>query len=436
MSISDDFLTFFIIFVRIIKNLGIMCRKQSKKVQSQEEMSDLENYQSKARYRKALSLWFMRGSMVIVVIIAIIVGFCDLKNWVNVLCTIIMSLATSTFAGSMVSYFVDIPGIIDGFRSMILSTLSSDSYIASLPNERLQSIREQTIKLLHKDADRVPDGLLKLDTAMCDLLEKPYYSFFTESVVCHKKADFASSHKLFLESIGKSVPADSDNLFSGITGDFNVKNVEIDFEIVNSVGTRPAEANIGLRKSMNLSESCKIEDVFAITLFEVTIDDSIPTNLTAVINYYRRRSASSSNPETMTYDSSLSLSSDEQSTKITKENIKDFCSEDAWKYIYLDSDSFKDLLVEFQDRVKVKIKYTQILPNADNHFTRRLRYSTKQYLLLYSSEDNVQLHGQVLGTKVDQERISIMQSDKKHITIQCRDWLLPGNGTFVVSDDK
>lgn len=406
--------------------------KKPKKEEKKEVLSEIEYYQLKAAFRKKVSLIIVICCTITVIVITLLMVYTILPEGLSLIFNTLSALLTSAIAGSLVSYFVDMPNVIESFKVMIISAITSDKYITSLPKERLKEIREQATKLIHKEADRVPHGLLKIDSAMCNLLAEPYYSFYTENIVCHKKGQFEECRKLIT---GK----DTSETGNQILGEFNEKDVSIEFEIVNPVGTNSVKASIGLKKSMNLPDCCDIKDIFAINCFELTIDNASPVVINPVVHFYRKGQASSSNPDTITYDTSLSMSSDLDSSVISQDNMSNFSKYDtplSTTYNALNSDESKDLMVEFMERVRVKFSYKQILPNTDNHYTKRLRYSAKEYLLLYSNEDDVELHGQIFGTHLDQQKISIIKNDSKHITIQCRDWLLPGNGTFVVSDDK
>ena len=105
-------------------------------------------------------------------------------------------------------------------------------------------------------------------------------------------------------------------------------------------------------------------------------------------------------------------------------------------YQKADSESGVELVAQFSKRVCVKIKYKQICPWSDSHYTRRLKYPAQTYMISYYCEDNLLLHGQVLGTLINQPDISVIQSCDNSLIMSCRNWLLPMNGAFIVMDDK
>jgi len=374
----------------------------------------------KVENNRRISKILMIGSIVLLALVALVSFFAKCPDWLNSLLLIFSAFATSILAGSLVSYVIDMPAIIYAFRSLIINSLASDEYLESLPPARLQDIRKKTIKLIHKEATSVPESLLNIDTVLCDLIEKPYYSFYNESIVCHKKEP---ASVVFNNKEG-SRPNDF----------YIVKDVDLEFEIRNPKGNTKALADIGLRKALDTG-SHRLEEMFSIVSFELFIDENTPVFIYPEIRYFNKPSAKSNNIDAMAYDTHLSFSTPGNRT-ITADNCSEFSNTASCVYLANGTNRSTALVTEFEKSVRVKLKYRQVISSDDNHYTKRLRYAAKAFMLYYSSEDNVKLHGQILGTNIAQKNVSLLRSDDKHITIQCRDWLLPGDGTFIVADDK
>ena len=141
-----------------------------------------------------------------------------------------------------------------------------------------------------------------------------------------------------------------------------------------------------------------------------------------------------SDPNTMTYDTIVRMGLRNEDV-LTSETIKTLDKTGETKYDNKESDTKHEVKAKFKDEVHVRISYSQIFPIADSHYTRRLKYSAKNYIISYSCPDGYLLHGQILGTLIKQSDMSIIKNNRNNLTMICRSWLLPKNGSFIVMDD-
>lgn len=422
-----------------------MCKTNHKsKKKAEGERGEKKDYQLGADNQKKLSLRLICYSVFIIIATLVVLSFAQcLPPWLKLVFEIASGIAASVLAGAIVAYTADIPSLISSFKKLIIDSLISNSYLENIDKDQLKSIKKTVVKNLHKDVE-LPESLLQLDANLGDMFDNPYYSFFNEIVFCHKKGAFAEVSAMMEESgksstlAAKSNPPRKDQAIDD-TERYVLKDITNEFEIINPT-TKEIIADIGIRKTFDLPPGRTTEDLFLLQQFEVTIDGGKAVDIGVDVETFKKQSVKRSSPETMTYDSTMgiALKDTTQGKELTSMNLSFHERRSDPKFLPRTSDSPCQLNVKFDKSVRVVLKYRMIVPERDNHFTRRMRYSAESFLLNYYCEDKVQIHGQVLGTLVKQEKITIVQDDnhKNGILIQCRGWLLPGNGIFVVLDDK
>lgn len=360
----------------------------------------------------------------------------NLRDFYVVVLELTLSIGVSLLAGVVLAWLINIPQNLEDFTQIVSTSLSSFKYLSSLTREQLISLRNKVTYELHtKKLPYMPQGLLKLDKKVCDLLENPYYRNYREIIQCHKKGTYADI--AFIKN------NTTDSTFKNIKGSFYWKEVTQEYTIKNPYDKqRQIKANIGISNHIYLPKGCSIDNVFDIESFQLSIDDQPFVDITPflkVIYKNHTRNTSNVDPDTITYNTGLFLSSIDGKI-ISAEYFGTTTPVETLEYVPLEAaDKNKvDLLVMFSDKVTVKFKYKQVIPEADNHFTKRLRYSTKSYRLDYFCDDSdIQLFGQLFGTLIDQSQVAINQSkDGKHISIEAFEWLLPRSGAFVAMGGK
>lgn len=373
--------------------------------------------------------WVLWGAVAFAVVILIFIGIIKttscynvLPKWFSISLDILLALTTSAIAGLLVAIVIDMPTLIKSFKTMLIDSMVSKDYLENLPVPFLEDIRKQVVGLIHKTSCNVPDSFLQLDDELCRLIDSPYYSYLHEQNVCSKRDSFSA--------LAKSKDIEANNNIQGL---FYKKEVHLEFQIMNP-SQNEIEAEIGLTKYIDLPDDCDLSEAFEIKAFEVSIDGEASHEICNSLVVERSKAHSGhvgSDPNTMTYDTIVRMSVQNE-VVITRETISTLNGK-GMEYVIKDTDH--RLLAQFKDNVRVIIKYSQICPIADSHYTRRLKYSAKSYTLNYSCQDDYKLHGQIIGTLIKQSDMSIIKNGDNNLTLICRDWLLPKNGAFVVMDD-
>lgn len=384
-----------------------------------------------------------KGTFLFIISIILIIASLGLKEFIpnlchywNVVFEVTLSIGASLFAGVVLAWLINLPQNLEDFTQIVTTSLSSFKYLSTLTREQLISLRNKVTYELHtKKLPYMPQGLLKLDKKVCDLLENPYYRNYREIIQCHKKGDYKDI--AFIDK-DKQEPTSTN-----ITGQFYWKEVTQEYTIKNPYDKqRQIKANIGISNHIYLPKDCDIKNIYEIESYQLSIDDKPFIDITPFLKVvYNNHSCDSSNldPDTITYNTGLFLSTIDEKT-ITSDYLKTAIASKTIEYSPLDvrDKSKVDLLVLFSDKVVVKFRYKQVIPEADNHFTKRLKYSTKSYRLDYfCDDDEIQLFGQLFGTLIDQSQIAINKSkDGKHISVEAFEWLLPKSGAFVAMGGK
>lgn len=399
---------------------------------------DANSYRCNAKRIKKGSIIVLIGAIILLALFtALKICIPCLPDYSRIVLDILSGLVASVIAGAVVTLFTDIPSLINSFKGLMIHSFTTNSYLNALDRNQLRSVKQEVVKNLNKGKN-LPESLLQLDAKLGSTFDQAYYSYFNEIVCCHQKGDFQSVYAKMIEEEDQcdhdvNTSAKDDN------EEYVLKDIENEFEILNPDNDESI-VDIGLRKSLDLPKGRKMEEMFKLQEFVVKIDDSEPVDLSVKVETFQKKSVTRSSPETMTYDSTLGMVVPNLEDRyLTASNIANYKKKkDPIQFDNKEQDSPSEINVKFKNSIKVKLRFRLIVSTRDSHFTRRMRYSAQSFFIQYSSEDNVLIHGQVLGTLVSQDKVSILQSDNKRnfITIQCRDWLLPGNGIFIVLDDK
>lgn len=337
----------------------------------------------------------------------------------------------SVLAGVLLSWLVDIPRRFDEYTRLISTSLTSYTYLKGLSRQELSDLRSRvTAELYMKNAPKMPRGLINLDNRVCELLCNPYYSIYRETIHCEVPDTYENlTHK----DTKVELPEGATRMFVRKTNDqiYTIKNPY--------AKTHPIKANIGLDNYVYLPKNCDLKELFKIEKYQISIDDGEFIDILPLlqVNYQRHTQVDNLSPDAVTYNAGFHLVTKDGKT-ITQEILNKMTGKDDVSYEEITSFNEHQLSVSFSDNVRVKLKLCLIVPADDNHFTKRLKYSTHSYRLDYSVADPDQrLTGQLFGTLLDQTQIVINETDDdRHISIEAFDWLLPKNGAFVVSSKR
>lgn len=377
--------------------------------------------------------WKPVALAIVAVLVLVIVNFSEPKCefWVSVF-AILSAGCVSILAGVLLAWLVDIPRKFDEYTRLISTSLTSYTYLKGLSREELSELRGRvTAELYMKNAPKLPRGLIKLDNKVCELLGNPFYEVYRETIHCEKPDTYKS---ITGQDMKISLPGSA-------TQKFVKKNNDQIYTIRNPyTRSQPIKANIGLNNYVYLPKDCGLKDLFKIEKFQISIDDGEFVDILPLIKviYKRHTKMDNLSPDAVTYNTGFHLVTLDNKT-INQEALTKISSPGEALYEEATS-SPRDtqLTVSFSDTVRVKLKFSLIVPVDDNHFTKRLKYSTKSYRLDYSIADpNQRLTGQLFGTLIDQTQIEINETDEdRHISIEAFEWLLPKSGAFVVSSKK
>lgn len=109
----------------------------------------------------------------------------------------------------------------------------------------------------------------------------------------------------------------------------------------------------------------------------------------------------------------------------------------AWVRLYEKNTKTKPIepgiRIDFKDNIRVHIQYKIKVHKDDICFTKRLQYPVKNFRLDYScAQKDAKLYGQIFGTNIKQNDISIRQPSSNAISLESFEWILPGDGAIVV----
>lgn len=134
-----------------------------------------------------------KGTFLFIISIILIIASLGLKEFIpnlchywNVVFEVTLSIGASLFAGVVLAWLINLPQNLEDFTQIVTTSLSSFKYLSTLTREQLISLRNKVTYELHtKKLPHMPQGLLKLDKKVCDLLENPYYRNYREIIQCH-----------------------------------------------------------------------------------------------------------------------------------------------------------------------------------------------------------------------------------------------------------
>ena len=333
--------------------------------------------------------------------------------------SLLLSISTSLLAGAIVALLVDLPQKAEKIMKLMSTALISFEYLGSLSREQLKTLRSRvTNELYSQNAPNMPRGILLLDQRLCDLLEEPYYSTYRETIHCQAEKEHTS----------RSNPISKHK--------FIEKEVTEEYTINNPFShSHLAKANIGISKYLIIPKDFRVDDLFHIESYQVSIDGSNYTDILPLINIHSHTYEphnSGGRPDAATYNAALYLKlfSGSVVNSDSIQNLPDRTPDHKIDSTIMDDTGLK---VSFKKQVSVIIKYKQFLDIEDNHYTRRLRYPAQSYRLDYNCSQGTRLLGQLFGTLVDQSKVSInISKDKNMLSVESHDWLLPKSGAFVV----
>ncbi|MDR1714967.1 MAG: hypothetical protein LBS20_03905 [Prevotella sp.] len=354
----------------------------------------------------------------------------------------ILSLSVAFLASAFLAKIIDIPGKLDDYEDSFINALSSDNYLKKLTEGRLTKLRSDITDLLHKkDVPNMPKGVILLDQQICTLLKKPYFKIYRQTIKC-EVIELAEEQIHPPSSINTEAGKIEQNFKKYIQ-----KDVVVEYTIHNPYDkSHPTVVDLGFSNHILKEEGINIKQYFDLKEFTLYIDGA--SKKYNVLKHFEKK-------EIKIGSCDLPTESEFYNKKIfiftTKENrvlsASDFIdseesdSEERSIPIEIEENIKKELdgfKIIFKDKITVKMHYTIAVPINDLLYTKRLRHPVKYFRLDYSfNHTDSKLFGQLIGTLIDQSKISTnMSEDGKHLSIETFDWLLPKNGVVVVMSSK
>ena len=290
----------------------------------------------------------------------------------------------SVIAASLIALFIDVPSYLQQYERHFANMLSSNTYLKILDSERLNQLRRDVTSQIHKtEVPNLPDGLVRMDEEVCNLFNKPYYERYSHLVQCK-----------MMEGTPKTIKKEHFVEYKLINPGFpNSEAVEM-IKISNLIIQRTEEdkgiTDFKLSVQADDGEEIKLPKEY----------DMIVEPLDNKIEFYTAK------------------------VFLAKKDDNGGCLEEGFR-------------ANFKASLKVKYSYTIEVAANDRCFTKRLQHPAKLFIMNYScSDDDIRLHGQIIGTNLKQSNMSIQYLDDNSINMVSYDWLLPDNGAIVVMLDK
>ena len=299
---------------------------------------------------------------------------------------ILSAISLSIVAGVILTFVIDLPTRLKDYEKSFVHALSSNAYLKTLDEQKLTKLRNDVTEQLHKaNAPQMAKGLIAMDQKVCELLRMPYYTRYRHSVICEKP--------------------DSNGYIT--------KEHTIEYKLINPYGVNKEGKEIlkmtNLVKREVLTNSEVEDDVLNLMEFSCEIDDREVRNI-------KEESEIVCEPlekQDEYYNTKLVLKV--KNTQLDKKNQEE------------------GVPVSFKDNIQVRIRYKIKVHKEDRCFSKRLQHPAHNFRLDYSSKaDNVKLYGQIFGTEMKQQDMSIKSASDNSISLECFDWLLPQNGAIVV----
>lgn len=295
--------------------------------------------------------------------------------------TILLSIILSIISGIIVSIIIDVPSRLKEYESSFINALTSNLYIKRLDERRLTNLRKEITSQLHKkNVPFMAKGLIDLDEEIMGYLKVPYYVRYRHTIIC-----------------------------SDIENDdtFIKKEHSVEYKMVNPYGiNKDASINVGFSTLLMIDNNNKNEYLKKLNLmFYCSIDND------EELDYAKK-------VEFKIFD--LDKTSEFYNSKV----------------VLMDKDTNNvGLKINFSDNITVRMYYTMFVSKNDKCYTERLRYPTKNYRLDYTFLNNkdIKLHGQIFGTNIKQSDISVRHINDNSLSLETFNWLLPENGSIVVS---
>ena len=301
---------------------------------------------------------------------------------------IVSAMSLSIVAGVILTFAIDLPTRLKDYEKSFIYALSSNAYLKTLDEQKLTKLRNDVTEQLHKsNAPQMARGLITMDQKVCELLRMPYYTRYRHSVICEEPD----------------------------TNNYITKEHTIEYKLINPYGVNKEGKEIlqmtNLVKREDAASTASEGGVLDLLEFSCVVDDE---DLRDIKN------------ESEVVCEPLEKQDEYYNTRVVLKTKK--TTSDSKK-----KNQEEGVLVSFKDNIQVRIRYKIKVHKEDRCFSKRLQHPAHNFRLDYSCKsDNVKLYGQIFGTEMKQQDMSIKSASDNSISLECFDWLLPQNGAIVV----
>ncbi|MEP7164565.1 MAG: hypothetical protein ABI741_07720 [Ferruginibacter sp.] len=330
--------------------------------------------------KKPLQLIILIFLGIICILISILVRHAceDGKSCENniIIADLLNALGDALIIGPTLSWILDLPAMIDYFKRITVESLISKDYLNTLPRDKLLELRKECTQKIHlKDSETVEKGLINLDESVCDLLTQPYCERFRQNTVCHSE------------------------------GDYFKKKHYIEEYIINPLDKKVTYKDFP-KTYLEMEPGQVVDDVYKISNLTVKIDDDDEKDITAQVKV---------------------LPSDVTQTDI------------HYSFgIYWADLQGNPLTFDFTKSLTIKKVVIVITKKTDINYYKRVTMPVKSFKIDYTySGSDLKLIGSCFGTLSypTEGGMKIIQEDS-YISIESFNWMLPGNGIFIVKVPK
>lgn len=325
--------------------------------------------------RSRMYVFFLVGLVLLLLSLTPLIDLFD-SSVSQIIKNTLSGLSLSMIAGAIVSYSIDLPSSLKSFDDYFIDSLTSNNFLNQLDSNRLSTLRHDVTNQLHKiTTPNLSEGIIDLDEKIVNLINEPYYSFYSQNV----DVDLSSDKKYF------------------------IKKNYVHYKLINPFG-----------KNKSYTEKIKLTRLLS------SIESIDNDKLISFSKIYFKVDGFKSYDYSKTHDFSISENDYRDDYYNLKFEIKDKSSNKFYE-------------IEFYQNVEVILKYEVKTPVDDICFTKRLQHPTKDFKLDFTlGTDDYKPQGQIFGTEIGKSTTVINQHNKRYLSLESKDWMLPNNGAFVV----
>lgn len=313
----------------------------------------------------------------IILILISIIGK-NVFNWPAVGYDLLNSVGQALIIGPALSWILDLRSMVDYFKKITIESLISREYLTKLERGQLLELRKECTAKIHlKGAETIEKGLINLDEKVCELLTAPYLERYRQNTSC------------------------------SVDGDFFLKKHYMEEYVINPLDTKVSFKEFP-KTFINLDDDklATAETYLKILRLTVKVDDDDEKDITATVKI-----------------------------KNTTINDAEFQCNTVLSWV---DGTGKDLEIEYTKSLLVNRVYEIRTPKTDMTFIKRVTLPVKSLKIDYTYiGDDLKLIGSCFGTLSysNDNGMKVIQDDN-YISIESFNWLLPGNGIFIVKTKK